>query len=170
MRSAVVFGPDDHFTNELVRLLRMSPVVFLLPGEGNTFLQPIWVEDLVTGLILAMEEPNWPTRHIRWAGRNILLFAKLPKWWQKRPKSGGSFSRSRRPICAFWRSGLRTRSGRFPHGDLSGRITWRLTGPGDLDTLPRLFGLMPERLSKRLDYLRPEDYVSPTGQNLPTAG
>ncbi|HEX2997488.1 MAG TPA: NAD(P)H-binding protein, partial [Anaerolineales bacterium] len=47
IRSSVVFGPEDRFTNNLSRLLRISPGIFPIPGDGRSMLQPLWVEDLV---------------------------------------------------------------------------------------------------------------------------
>jgi uncharacterized protein YbjT (DUF2867 family) len=169
MRSAVVFGPDDHFTNELARLLRMSPIVFLMPGEGSTFLQPIWVEDLVTGLILAMEAPNCADKVYSIGGPEYLTFRVITEMVAKAAKIRRIFlpiSPAYLRMLSIW---FENRSGSFPLG-----TSWQdylaADRTGDLDTLPRLFGLMPERLSKRLDHLRPENYAGPNGQNLPTAG
>ena len=58
IRSSIVFGPEDRFTNSLVELLRRVPFFFPIPSDGRTLLQPLWVEDLVTCLIWALENPD----------------------------------------------------------------------------------------------------------------
>jgi len=55
-RSAVVYGPRDQFTQPLAYLLRHIPFIFPLPGDGGSLIQPLWVEDLVTCLMIALEE------------------------------------------------------------------------------------------------------------------
>src|SRR6187431_2603971 len=41
VRSSVVFGPEDRFTNNLARLLRTVPGVFPIPSDGRMLLQPL---------------------------------------------------------------------------------------------------------------------------------
>jgi NADH dehydrogenase len=48
LRAAVLFGEADVFFNILAALLQIQPLVFLMPGDGRTNLQPLWVGDLVT--------------------------------------------------------------------------------------------------------------------------
>jgi NADH dehydrogenase len=42
----VIFGPEDEFVNVLARLVRLSPIVFPLPGGGVARFQPIAVDDV----------------------------------------------------------------------------------------------------------------------------
>ena len=58
LRSSIVYGPEDHFTTGLARLLRMSPGIFFVPGGGRTVLQPFWVEDLVACLLWSLDSPE----------------------------------------------------------------------------------------------------------------
>src|SRR5512141_3133051 len=55
IRSSIVFGPEDRFTNNLSQLLRIAPGLFPIPSDGRTMLQPLWVEDLVTCLTWALQ-------------------------------------------------------------------------------------------------------------------
>src|SRR5829696_3561106 len=55
IRSSIVFGPEDRFTNNLARLLHVVPVFFPIPSDGRSLLQPLWVEDLVTCLMWALQ-------------------------------------------------------------------------------------------------------------------
>jgi len=45
-RPSVIFGPDDEFVNVLGRMVRLSPLVFPLPGGGTARFQPIAVGDV----------------------------------------------------------------------------------------------------------------------------
>src|SRR5690349_8176942 len=58
IRSSVVFGPEDRFTNNLARLLRTAPGFFPIPSDGRMLIQPLWVEDLVTCLLWALQNPD----------------------------------------------------------------------------------------------------------------
>jgi NADH dehydrogenase len=53
LRSGILFGPEDHFTTGLARLLHLSPVLFV-PPRNDILLQPLWVEDL-TRLVWSLE-------------------------------------------------------------------------------------------------------------------
>ncbi|GAB4313665.1 MAG: complex I NDUFA9 subunit family protein [Candidatus Sumerlaeia bacterium] len=50
VRPSVVFGPDDHFVSDFVRLLGWAPLL-VMPGGGRTLLQPVWVEDLAAIIV-----------------------------------------------------------------------------------------------------------------------
>src|SRR5688572_27527024 len=43
LRPSVIFGPEDEFVNVLARLVRLTPIVFPLPGGGRARFQPISV-------------------------------------------------------------------------------------------------------------------------------
>lgn len=58
LRSSIVYGPEDHFTTGLARLLRMSLGIFFIPGGGRTVLQPFWIEDLIACLMWSLETPE----------------------------------------------------------------------------------------------------------------
>lgn len=151
-RSAVIFGPGDNFTTQIARLLRLSPGIFLMPGEGDARLQPIWIEDLVTCLTLAMEDPSTAGHIYSIGGPEFLTFKEIvniiktaihtPRWTV--PISPAFLrlltiylesSYKNFPLSVFWQDYL-----------AADRTC-------DLDTLPRLFGLMPARLSHQIGYL-----------------
>lgn len=57
-RSSLVYGPSDHLTQGIQSLLQATPFIFLLPGDGSTVLQPIWIEDLVGCITSSLEDPK----------------------------------------------------------------------------------------------------------------
>jgi uncharacterized protein YbjT (DUF2867 family) len=153
IRSAVVFGANDHLTIPLVRLLRTNPVFFLMPGDGLTQLQPIAIDDLVTALTLSIEDERTINQTYSIGGPEYLTFREITEIVARQigvkrtiiPVSPAYlrilavwFDQSWRklPISSFWQDYL------------AADRTCKL------DTLPRLFGLMPERMSKKIQYLQ----------------
>jgi len=151
-RSAVLYGPGDQFTTALVRMMRISPGIFLIPGDGAAHLQPLWVEDIVPCLTLALDDAATVNQVLSVGGPEFLSFRQicqmikqvtgLHRWMVSASPAylrilsvlfENSFKKF--PLSIFWLDYL-----------ASDRTC-------DLDTVPRMFGLMPERFSHRLGYL-----------------
>lgn len=151
-RSAVLFGPGDHFTTALAQVLRMSPGFYFLPAEGATILQPLWVEDLVTCLTLAVEDPGLKNQVISVGGPEYLSFKAIMQ--TIRVAAG-----IRRAAVSIPPSYLRILSMMFENSSKNFPLSifWQdylaADRTCDLDTLPRMFGLMPERFNRQLGYL-----------------
>lgn len=152
IRTAVVFGPGDHFTTGLVGLMKRSPMIFLMPGDGSTHIQPIRVSDLVTSMVLAMEDPRMANQLLQIGGPEFLTFREVTE-------AVAAAVRIRLRIVPFSPAYLRMLGVWVEHNtpDFPLPVFWQDYLAADrtceLDTLPRLFGLMPERLGKNLDYL-----------------
>jgi NADH dehydrogenase len=56
LRPSVIFGREDEFVNVLARLVRLSPVVYPLPGGGKAKFQPIAVDDIARVVAVALED------------------------------------------------------------------------------------------------------------------
>jgi uncharacterized protein YbjT (DUF2867 family) len=151
-RSAVLYGPGDQFTTELARLLRISPGIFLIPDNGKTLLQPLWVEDLVTCLTLALDDPGTTNQVLSVGGPEYLSFHQIVSTIQD-VAGVKRWNVSLSPAYLRILSVLFENS--FKNFPLS--IFWQdylaADRTCDLDTLPRIFGLMPERFNRQLDYL-----------------
>ncbi len=152
-RTSVVFGPEDHFTTNLARLLQMTPVFFPLPGGTRAVIQPLWVEDLVTVLMWSLDNEA-TVNHIYEVGgseyftvrqiveiimratqRPRILFELHPVLVRALIVTFESFV-PKYPASSFWLD----------------YISISRTCP--VDNLPRIFGLMPARFTYRLDYLK----------------
>jgi len=164
-RSAVVFGPGDQFTTSLERLLRISPGIFLLPDDGSTRLQPIWVEDLVTCMMMALQNDDTRRKVISLGGQEYLtyrgvldLIMHVTGTSRYMVQIGTPYLRSLSllvdqvapnfPVSIYWLDYLAT-----------DRIT-------DLDVLPRTFGLMPARLHQHIGYLVPQYRTQPRKERI----
>jgi len=58
LRPSVIFGPEDEFVNVLARLVRLSPLVFPVPGGGTAMFQPIAVGDVVRAIVKVLEDDS----------------------------------------------------------------------------------------------------------------
>ena len=152
IRSSVVFGPEDHFTTNLARFIRGTPGFLPIPGDGRTLIQPLWVEDLVTCLIWALQNQETVNQTYDIGGgeyftvRQVLetlmtvihtqrLIVSLPYPYMR---------------ALFVTLDTFTPSFNFPTYWLD-YVAVNRTCP--VDNLPRSFGLMPARFAYRLNYL-----------------
>ena len=76
LRPSVVYGPGDHFTTPVVRILRSMPV-YPMMGDGTFELQPLAVEDMVDVLTQAVENPDVGGRSVDLAGPERLSFVRI---------------------------------------------------------------------------------------------
>lgn len=157
-RAAILFGPGDGFTTGLAQLLAAQPFITLIPGHGDMLLQPLWIEDLVTCMAWAMEEPATREQTYEVGGpeflslNDIILILKQKLGLRRRPVSIAppllraltvtlEYFLPYSPVSSFWLDYLaenRTCS---------------------LDTLPRVFQLIPARFAQRLDYLQDTNWA-----------
>jgi NADH dehydrogenase len=152
LRSAVIFGKRDHFTEPLFKLMSLSPGVFLLPGAGDTLLQPIWIEDVVTCLCWILDDPTSVDQTISIGGSEYLTFREICETLMRQ-------KRIKRSLISIMPAYLRILSvwyeqfyRNFPVSTfLLDYLAADRTCP--LDTLPRHFGIIPARLHQHLDYL-----------------
>lgn len=152
LRSSIVYGPEDHFTTGLARLLRSAPGVFFIPGGGRVILQPLWVEDLVACLLWTLETPESVGRVYELGGSEYFTVRQIleilmpiihaPRYLVELPlpllRSITVFLESvvpNFPASSFW----------VDYASIS------RTCPAD--SVSRAFGLMPARFTYRLDYL-----------------
>lgn len=56
LRPSVIFGPGDEFVNVLARLVRLSPVLYPLPGGGVARFQPVAVGDVAQAIVKCLED------------------------------------------------------------------------------------------------------------------
>ena len=54
IRSGIIFGPQDSFVNHIAGMLRLNPLVFLMPGHGEIALHPIYIDDVIEALVRSL--------------------------------------------------------------------------------------------------------------------
>ncbi len=157
LRSAIVYGPQDGFTTGLVRLLHGLPYFFLIPGDGKTMLQPLWVEDLVTCLTWALEDDATRNETYDLGGPEYLTFNQILELLMQASGVRRRLVHTRPPYVRWLTIFLEA----FLPG-LPSSVYWldylAINRTCALDTVPRVFNLMPARMSQRLDYLKNMDW------------
>jgi uncharacterized protein YbjT (DUF2867 family) len=153
LRASILFGPGDEFTTGLAMLLAAAPGFLPLPARGETLLQPLWVEDLVTCLIWALDNPDTLNQTYDLGGCEYISLFQLTEIIME--------ATSQRRILVNWpmqtmRALTIIMESIFPRFPAS--IFWldylALNRTCPVDTITRTFGLMPARFASRVDYLR----------------
>ncbi len=78
-RPSVIWGPEDEFANTFARLVPLSPVIFPIIGKGDAKFQPIWVEDVVSCIIEALDDPSTIGREYEIGGPEILTLEEIER-------------------------------------------------------------------------------------------
>ena len=158
IRSTIVFGAEDRFTNNIATTLRSVPFFFPVPGDGRVLLQPLWVEDLVTALLWSLQNQDTLNETYEIGGGEFFTFRQIVEILM-------SVTNARR---AFLSLSVPTMRALFvsldpliPNANIStywlDYIAVNRTCP--VENLPRAFGLMPARFAYRLDYLARKPFL-----------
>lgn len=152
-RTAIVYGPNDHFTTGLAQLMTTLPFFFPVPGDGETLLQPLWVEDLATCLVWALDEQKGINQTISVGGPEFLSFNSIINTLMQ------IMEIKRKPFYIsppYLRLMTILLEALLP--SLPTSTFWLDYLASDrtcaLDTIPREFHLLPSRFAHRLDYLK----------------
>lgn len=152
IRSAIVYGPEDHFTTDLAKMLVNTPIFFPIPGDGQTRVQPLWVEDLVTCLLWAMENPETADRTYEVGGSEYFTLRQTLENIMDVTGKHRTLVPIPPPFLRALVVTLETFLPRFPASSFwIDYYAVHRTCP--VDNLPHFFGLMPARFTYRLDYL-----------------
>ncbi|MEO8575531.1 MAG: complex I NDUFA9 subunit family protein [Gemmatimonadales bacterium] len=77
LRPSVIFGPNDEFVNVLARLVRLSPLIFPLPGGGSARFQPVAVSDIARAIIKILEDDSTIHRSYAIGGSTPLTLRQM---------------------------------------------------------------------------------------------
>jgi uncharacterized protein YbjT (DUF2867 family) len=153
LRSSIVFGPEDRFTVPLTRLLRTVPGLFPLPGGGRAVVQPLWVEDLVTCILWAFDNPEMANQTYEIGGSEYFPLRQVMETIME-------VNHRRRSIVPLSMPNMRALiimlDAIFPHFPISSFSLdyFSVSRTCPVDNLTHYFGLMPARFTYRLEYLR----------------
>jgi uncharacterized protein YbjT (DUF2867 family) len=157
LRTAIIYGPNDSFTNGLARILGAFPLFFLMPGNGRIVLQPLWVEDLVTCLTWALDDPETLNKVVDIGGPEYLTIQQIVRLVMDETGLKRTILHLPYPYVRGLTVLLESMIPNLPTSTywLDYMAVNRTTA---LDTMPRSFNLMPARMSQRLAYLGEQNW------------
>jgi len=152
LRTALLFGRQDNFTTSLAMLLGISPLLFPIPGDGSTLLQPLWVDDLATAITWALDEPSTIDKTIEIGGPEYISFKQILRMIMKASSAPRILIPARPP---YLRTGAWIMEKLMPRSPINPQWLDYLAvdRTTDLNTLPHLLGLQPSRIEDKIDYL-----------------
>ncbi len=165
IRTALVYGLNDHLTSGLARLLNALPSIFFVPEDGETLLQPIWVEDLVTCLLWSLDNNLTINQTYSIGGPEYVSFKHIVQSVLEQ------INLKRRLVYVFppyLRGATVLFESMFPGLPVS--VYWldylAVNRTCSVDVLPRVFNLLPSRFDQRLDHLKETDWRTSLLRNL----
>jgi uncharacterized protein YbjT (DUF2867 family) len=158
LRTGVVFGDEDRFTTSLAMMISVIPLIFPIPGSGDTLLQPLWVEDLVTAILWSLTDPATQNQIYEIGGPEFLTFREVVETVMQ-------VLEKRRILVSlpppYLRAGawMLERLFRVPPITTYWADYLAVHRTADLQTMPSALDIQPARLEPHLGYLRNENWV-----------
>lgn len=152
IRSSTAYGPGDRHFEMIASLALWSWPLVWLPGGGELWLQPIWVEDLARCIVLALDRPDFVGKAITIAGEERLPYKEVVR--QIMDVLG--IRRIPLPIpLILMRPITRALFSWWYWPPVSNFFVDRFFVPeaADFDSILRQFGYRPARLQDNLNYL-----------------
>jgi NADH dehydrogenase len=153
LRGSILFGPGDMFTSGLAMLLAVAPGLLPLPARGETLVQPLWVEDMVTCLVWALENPEMANKTYDVGGSEAMTLRQVVETIMDVTRQPRLIVPWGTPSLRFLTVFLEAAFPRFPTS-----VFWldylAVDRTCPVNTIPHVFGLMPARFASRLDHLR----------------
>jgi len=77
IRTGIIYGEDDAFINNIAMMLTINPFFFLMPGQGEIVLHPIYIQDLIQALVDSLENVDIIDRVIEIGGAEYTTLQDL---------------------------------------------------------------------------------------------
>ncbi|MCB2179748.1 NmrA family NAD(P)-binding protein [bacterium] len=152
VRSGLVYGPGDHFTTALAKLMAVYPFLFFVPAPGTALVQPVWVEDLAIGMTWMLDNPEMVNQTIEIGGPEFLSIEEVVRMVMQAAGMERLLVHLRPSYLRIVAVTLEYMYPDFPHS-----VYWLDYLANDrttaIDSMSRTFGLLPERMTSHLSYL-----------------
>lgn len=152
-QSAIVYGENDHFSNGLAYLLKVSPYFVMLSNEGKTLYQPIWIEDLARVLTWSLDMQETINKTIKLGGPEYLSFKEICEIIIQVLDIRRKFINVSPVFLNILTELIEIIMPNFPTS-----VFWldylAIDRTADLDVLPRQFNLIPAQMSQHVGYLK----------------
>ncbi len=157
IRPSVVYGPKDHFTTSIAMQFAMSPVVFPMPGDGSTLLQPLWIEDLAICIAWMLDEGATRNSILEIGGPEFLSYEQILRLVLEASGMTRILVPARQPYLRAFIWMLENLLRRSPINTL-----WidylAANRTAELNSLPAIIGLQPSRMEDHLGYLQGKNW------------
>lgn len=154
LRCGIVYGPQDHFTTSLAAMLQSIPFIFPIPDQGDTLLQPLWIEDLANILLWTLDNPKTKRELFEIGGPEQLSFREIVLTILEVMGIKRRIFPVSTPLIRF-----ATVMADYLSWQIPSTIFWldylATNRTCSLNTVPHIFNLLPSHFSKRIEYLRP---------------
>jgi NADH dehydrogenase len=77
LRPSVIWGPQDEFANVQARLIKLTPLIFPIVGDGMAKFQPVWVGDVVEAAARCLSDPQTIGQEYALGGPEVLTYAEI---------------------------------------------------------------------------------------------
>jgi uncharacterized protein YbjT (DUF2867 family) len=77
LRPSVIWGPQDEFANVQARLIKLTPLVFPIVGDGQARFQPVWVGDVVEAAARCLDDDRTIRHEYLLGGPEVLTYAEI---------------------------------------------------------------------------------------------
>lgn len=78
-RPSVIWGPEDEFANTFARLVPLTPLIFPIVGGPDARFQPVWVEDVATSVLKALDDPTTYHQEFELGGPEVLTLEQIER-------------------------------------------------------------------------------------------
>lgn len=78
-RPSVIWGPEDEFANTFARLVPLTPLIFPIVGDENARFQPVWVDDVATCFLKALDDPETIGKEYELGGPEVLTLEEIER-------------------------------------------------------------------------------------------
>jgi NADH dehydrogenase len=76
---SVIWGPEDEFANSFARLIPLTPIIFPIVGDETARFQPVWVEDVATSVVNALNDTATIGMVYQLGGPEVLVLEEIER-------------------------------------------------------------------------------------------
>jgi NADH dehydrogenase len=77
LRPSVIWGTQDEFANVQARLIKLTPLIFPIVGDGQALFQLVWVGDVVEATARCLDDDRTTGQEYGLGGPEVLTYAEI---------------------------------------------------------------------------------------------
>jgi NADH dehydrogenase len=78
-KPSVIWGPEDEFANTFAKLVPLTPLIFPIVGGEDARFEPVWVGDVATSVVKAIDDPTTISQEHELGGPEILTLEEIER-------------------------------------------------------------------------------------------